>query len=1855
MTHRLRLALAPFSRFLASATLVVFLCPSLVHAVTYAITPNPKSVSESAGSFAFTITRSGGTPAETIYASTTTTEGYSNGSDYTGIANQSVTFTSGQASKTVTVTINDDSSVETSETFGFIVQRNTSDPVSTYLAKSTFTITDNDVLSTTYAITPNPATVAEGAGTLTFTITRSGGTPAETIYASTMQSEGSVNNSDYTGVSNQVVSFTSGQLTRTVTVTINDDSTVETSETFALIVQRNANDLPSVYLAKSTFTITDNDASTTYAIMPNPATVDEGTGTLTFTITRSGGTPAETIYASTIQSEGSVNNSDYTGVSNQVVSFTSGQLTRTVTVAILNDTTVENNEMFALIVQRNANDLPSVYLAKSTFTINDNDATGVTLSLTSPNGGESVQAGTSLPIFWTVSGYSAVVSSFRIAYSLDGGATWGVAHSYVPGSARSINWTTPASASSSQCSLTILAFNGAGDVIHLDTSDANFSIAAPGSRPVAVPDCNNNAPAYGQSVRFDGGRSSASAGRSIVSYLWSFGDDETASGETPYHSYTPVGQRTYTVTLTVTDSAGDVSYPNTMLVTVTGQALGPNTPQSKSDDPVNLATGNFLYDHTDLTIPGIGFPFTFQRFYNSKDTGNLDGPMGAYWSHSYATRISTSNGMVRVTFGDGRSEIYTNSAGVYVSEPGIYNTLSTNTNGTFALTTKEQTRYNFDALGRLAAIVDKNSNTLSLLYGGSGALAAATNSAGRVISFVNDASNRIIRIVAPLSRTNSFAYSEQGDLISATDPRGGVTRYGYDAEHQMTNAIDPNGNQFVRNVYNNNRVVECQKDALGFTTTFTYDFATRETIVTNALGYRQVHKHDDSLRVIQIMDEAGNIQNFEYDEFNNRTKVVDKNRRATTYTYDARGNVTSKTDPSGNVITIGYDLLNNATNRVDAKLGSTVFIFDGKGNLTKTVNSQNFTNTVTYSAKGLPLLIRDAKGNTLSNSFDTAGNLLLTRDALGFTRRYSYDIAGRKLTEVDPNNATNRFSYDANNNLIAAVDPLRLTNSFAYDPNGNQILIKDARGNQTVKVYDAKDRLVSVSNALGSVTFNTYDALDRRIATTDALGNETRFFYDPVGNLDSVSNALGQVTRYSYDPSGNQLTVVNPLGQVMTNSYDMLNRLVATADPLDHTTRYAYDELGRRTEVTDANAQVTRMRYDILGRLTNVIDAATGTVHFAYDKVGNRTAMIEPNWRTTAYTYDAINRLIQKQEPIGTYQYRYDGAGNRIGITDAMGNSITNTFDANHRLTAVRYPGGSQVTFAYDANGNLIRMTDSLGTSTYTFDAMNRMTNYTDSAGNTVAYTYDANDNRLSIAYPGNKVVNYTYDDLNRMTSVTDWLGGVTTYAYDAAGNLVHASNPNGTTVRYGFDDAGRLISLTNALPDASAIAAYTLTLDGVGNHLQTAQIDPIEPLIPPQAVSYSYDTDNRLTNATGTAFSYDLNGNMIEKGADTFSFDYENRLTQAVVSGVTHQYQYDGVGNRLSGTRDGVTTRYMLDVNGTLAHVLAEADAGGTITAYYVYGRGLVSRITAGNTAAYYHYDVRGSTVAMTDSAGNITDKYAYDPFGTVANSAGVTPNPFKYVGRYGVMDEGNGLAYIRARYYSPVLGRFVTKDPVTGTDGDSQSLNRYIYALNNPLTLIDASGYSARSVMWGIGQIAAGIGGTVLASAEVALSVVVPDPSFTLFTISANSWINSVNDGSKLYQAAWDNIVHGGDTVASMDDYESMIDRGLDQNPMLKTANVGLSVAGLIHGMNAFSKADSIADAIDVLKDTRFSDITKLFAAYQGYSSIEGVLSMPFRMNSVVRSVSDLIADLTRRNQPVISEALEATFSITVPSKKH
>ena len=1151
----------------------------------------------------------------------------------------------------------------------------------------------------------------------------------------------------------------------------------------------------------------------------------------------------------------------------------------------------------------------------------------------------------------------------------------------------------------------------------------------------------------------------------------------TLTNSSGYYSFPIIATGSYTISAIASNYSSYNQIINIcgntvsdVLLTKPETVYGPKTNSGYGPDPVNTATGNYVFQRKDLSIPGRGLNFVFERNYNSQDASAVDAveaPIGYGWTHSYnvSLKVDPADFTVKIRWGDGKIETWTpNGSGGFTPQYGVFDTMIDNGDGTYTLEKKDLTQYNFSTSGQLSSVVDKNSNAVTFTYTGSD-LTQITDTVGRNVNLTYDGNNRITQITDPTGRTVQFAYDVNGNLVSSTDMNGKATNFTYDANHQLLTVVDPRGNTVVTNTYDSQkRVVTSQRDAKGGQTQYIYDEINSKTNIIDALGYTTTHFFDKFLRLTQETDSRGYSAYYTYDSAGNRKEVKDKNGNTTKYTYDTRGNVVTKKDALDKVTTITYDDNNNPLSRADALGNTTTFEYDAKGNLTKTTDPLSNITTVAYDTHGQPLTITDPRAKTTTNVYDAEGNLSEVTDALGNKTTYTYDGVGRKLTIKDALNRITTYTYDNNNNLLTVTDPLAKVTTYTYDANNNKLTITDPRGNTTTYAYDVKNLLTTTIDPLSKTVTNAYDALDRKISITDKRGSTTTYVYDEIGNLVQLITPNSELTTYSYDPNGNKLTETNPLGQTVTYIYDKLNRVTSVLDPLTNSTTTAYDALGRVISTTNAKGQTTTFEYDAMGRLTKVTDANGKNVTYTYDPNGNRLTMTDPNGNTTTYAYDDLNRLIQKVEPLGsTYQYTYDAVGNRKTLIDPNGSTINYAYDANNRLTTITYPDASTTTFTYDENGNRIQMVDKLGTSTYGYDALNRMTSYADPFGKSVGYGYDASGNRTTLTYPGAKVVNYTYDALNRLVRVTDWVPNSTFYYYDSAGNLVSTLNPNSAAVNYSYDAASRLTGLSNTKSDLSVISSYSYTLDPLGNHLQVVQNEPLNPILPPKNITLTYDKENRLTNAGGVTFTYDFNGNMTGKGTDTFAYDFEDRLTQSIIGGVSSQYGYDGVGNRFTRTEGGVTKRYIQDVNRNLTNVLAETDATGTITAYYVYGLGLISKVLPDGTTYNYHYDSRGSTTALTDASQNITDAYAYDSFGKLSNSTGSTMNPFKYVGRYGVMEEGNGLQYIRARYYVPELGRFVKKDLMAGNDRIGQSLNRYVFTLNNPVKLIDISGLSA------------------------------------------------------------------------------------------------------------------------------------------------------------------------------------------------
>ncbi len=388
------------SVFLAQSGFVTVNDPAAQN-TTYVLTPSVTTAAEGS-QVTFTATRSGDKPAETLFFSARS-DGSANWSegDFSTTAgtiplNIAVNFGSGVTSQSVTMNINSDGVSDSGEQFRTILQRNSSDDASVFLAQSGFVTINDAGQNTGYTITPSSSTANEG-GQVTFTITRTGDKPGETVFFSA-RADGSANWSegDFSTTAGTIplnipVNFGSGVASQTVTLNINNDGVSDSGEQFRTIVQRNSMDDASVFLAQSGFlTINEGTQNTTYSVAPSPASVTEGNTTLTFTVTRSGELPPETIYFSTVHGAANgyasnTNDSDYVGRANVPLTFGANVASQQVTITIKDDALVEGNETFGTIVQRNTTDPLTTFLAKRDFTIVDNEAAAIDDYASSPS------------------------------------------------------------------------------------------------------------------------------------------------------------------------------------------------------------------------------------------------------------------------------------------------------------------------------------------------------------------------------------------------------------------------------------------------------------------------------------------------------------------------------------------------------------------------------------------------------------------------------------------------------------------------------------------------------------------------------------------------------------------------------------------------------------------------------------------------------------------------------------------------------------------------------------------------------------------------------------------------------------------------------------------------------------------------------------------------------------------------------------------------------------------------------------------------------------------------------------------------------------------------------------------------------------------------------------------------------------------------------------------------------------------------------------------------------------------------------------------------------------------------------
>jgi RHS repeat-associated protein len=453
-----------------------------------------------------------------------------------------------------------------------------------------------------------------------------------------------------------------------------------------------------------------------------------------------------------------------------------------------------------------------------------------------------------------------------------------------------------------------------------------------------------------------------------------------------------------------------------------------------------------------------------------------------------------------------------------------------------------------------------------------------------------------------------------------------------------------------------------------------------------------------------------------------------------------------------------------------------------------------------------------------------------------------------------------------------------------------------------------------------------------------------------------------------------------------------------------------------------------------------------------------------------------MDRLSTRTDPLGRVEaYTYDPNGNLTQFTDRKGQVSAFQYDPLNRRTRATYADGSVATFTYDAAGRLTQADDTADPHrpiALTYDTLDRLTAETTALG-TVSYQYDPLGRRTEMTVSGQAPVSYTYDAASRLRTITQAPLNPVDIQYDPLNRRTRLTLPNGVSTEYQYDAASRLTALIyrNAL---GPLGDLTYQYDPAGN--RTAVGGSFARTLHPDPVpSATYDAANQQLAFGGKTMTYDPNGSLAtltEGGATTtFTWDARNRLA-ALAGATTGSFAYDGTGRRARKTIAGVPTTFQHD-----GAEIVQAVVDGVPTPF-LSGPQIDEPWARGDTE-YYLADALGSIVALTEATGRPTTSYVYSAFGQTTSSGPASPNPFQYTGRE---NDGTSLYYYRARYYNPILLRFISEDALdlgemilfkqadpsdatvrllySAVRSDPQLLHPTLYAVNSPVNYTDPSG---------------------------------------------------------------------------------------------------------------------------------------------------------------------------------------------------
>ncbi|WP_229390883.1 DUF2341 domain-containing protein [Methanosarcina sp. DH2] len=657
-----------------------------------------------------------------------------------------------------------------------------------------------------------------------------------------------------------------------------------------------------------------------------------------------------------------------------------------------------------------------------------------------------------------------------------------------------------------------------------------------------------------------------------------------------------------------------------------------------------------------------------------------------------------------------------------------------------------------------------------------------------------------------------------------------------------------------------------------------------------------------------------------------------------------------------------------------------------------------------------------------------------------------------------------------------------------------------------VRQYASSEPTYTISKSLYYSTFDSFDSYDGfgQLIQKKYEGEDSWIIqntaYNELGLVESAevphySDQSGLSITYEYDTVGRPTVITNTDGTTLRYHYKLSNTTITNQNGVNKT--LTSDVFGNIIKVYEFNGNetyITSYSYDARNNLIEITPGcnnpqAPPSVCFTYDSLGRKVAMNDPD--------------------MGSWTYEYDLNGNLLNQTDARGVSTILSYDDLNRVTAIDYPNDEDVSFTYDLefNGTLSRVSKETASSGYDYDLRYRVESETvtiDGASYTTSYDYDNLDRVTGISYPNGESVRLTYnsqtllesvdgviDDLdynarNQLTRKEYSNGVVTTYTYDSQKLLLNRIYSAGLQdLNYDFDNVGNVLEIadntqnsikTYEYDDLDRLVSADMSVNGIPNDMidftydQYGRIEinhaiygPVPFIVETALYEYSLTPFHApVTYSVGNLgydtndLDYDANGNLIDDEDFIYIFNDANQLSEIRYStnnSLVEKYWYDANGQRIKKQNsDGEFTYYINN--------FYEID-NGTSTSYFFRDNERVAKQTS-EGMKWYLSDHLGSTSLMVDENGLDVERTDYFPYGQV-RSGGL--EKYGFTGQENDVD--TGLMYYGARYYSPEYSIFVQPDTMLPDPYNPQALNRYAYALNNPVKYTDPSGHYIESAI--------------------------------------------------------------------------------------------------------------------------------------------------------------------------------------------